>query len=109
MSDRQFEKVKSGSGFIAALDRSGGSTPKSLQLYGIEENAYSDDEMFPLIHAFQSRIITSPSFRDYRILGQSCSKTPLTARLKGSTPRLIFGASKRWSRSSRSTRGWPPK
>jgi fructose-bisphosphate aldolase, class I len=70
MNDQQFQKVKSGSGFIAALDQSGGSTPKALQLYGIGEDAYSgDDEMFALVHAFRSRIITSPGFGGDRILG----------------------------------------
>jgi fructose-bisphosphate aldolase class I len=70
MSDQQFQKVKSGIGFIAALDQSGGSTPKALQLYGIGEGAYSDDdEMFSLMHAFRSRIMTSPSFGGDRILG----------------------------------------
>jgi fructose-bisphosphate aldolase, class I len=61
--------VKFGSGFIAALDQSGGSTPRALQLYGIGEDAYSDDdEMFALMHEFRSRIITSPSFAGNRIL-----------------------------------------
>jgi fructose-bisphosphate aldolase class I len=69
MSDDQFRTVKFGSGFIAALDQSGGSTPKALQLYGIGEDAYSDDdEMFALMHEFRSRIITSPSFAGNRIL-----------------------------------------
>jgi fructose-bisphosphate aldolase class I len=69
MSDDQFQTVKFGSGFIAALDQSGGSTPKALQLYGIGEDAYSDDdEMFALMHEFRSRIITSPSFAGNRIL-----------------------------------------
>jgi fructose-bisphosphate aldolase class I len=84
MSDQQFEKVKSGSGFIAALDQSGGSTPKSLQLYGIEENAYSDDdEMFALIHAFRSRIITSPSFRGDRIVGAILFEDTLDRQIEG--------------------------
>src|SRR3954470_17680685 len=70
MNEQQFQKVKSGSGFIAALDQSGGSTPKALQLYGIEEDAFSDDdEMFALVHAFRTRIITSPGFGGDRIVG----------------------------------------
>jgi fructose-bisphosphate aldolase class I len=70
MNSQQFQKVKSGSGFIAALDQSGGSTPKALQLYGIGSDAYADDdEMFALVHEFRSRIITSPSFGGDRILG----------------------------------------
>ena len=69
MSDEQFQKVKSGSGFVAALDQSGGSTPKALELYGIPEDAYTDDdEMFALMHAYRSRIITSPSFSGNRII-----------------------------------------
>src|SRR6516162_7421490 len=70
MSDQQLGKVKSGIGFVAALDQSGGSTPKALQLYGIGEDAYSDDdEMFSLMHEFRTRIVTSRSFGGNRILG----------------------------------------
>jgi fructose-bisphosphate aldolase class I len=62
--------MTSGKGFIAALDQSGGSTPKALRLYGIEEDAYSTDaEMFDLIHEMRSRIVTSPVFGADRILG----------------------------------------
>jgi fructose-bisphosphate aldolase class I len=70
MNDDQFKKVRSGQGFIAALDQSGGSTPSALKAYGIDEDQYSDDdEMFDLMHAMRSRIITSPSFKGYHILG----------------------------------------
>jgi fructose-bisphosphate aldolase class I len=70
MNPQQYEKVKSSKGFIAALDQSGGSTPKALSLYGIKEGTYSgDEEMFNLIHAMRSRIITSPSFNGDRVLG----------------------------------------
>jgi len=70
MNELQFSKVKNAEGFIAALDQSGGSTPKALKLYGIEDGAYSgDEEMFDLVHAMRSRIITSPSFNGDRILG----------------------------------------
>ena len=70
MNTEQFEKAKNGSGFIAALDQSGGSTPKALKLYGIEENAYSNDaEMFDLVHQMRTRIITSPVFDGDRIMG----------------------------------------
>jgi fructose-bisphosphate aldolase, class I len=62
-NDEQFQKLKLGRGFIAALDQSGGSTPKALKLYGIDEEQYSDDdEMFALMHEMRSRIIQSPSF-----------------------------------------------
>jgi len=64
------EKIATGSGFIAALDQSGGSTPKALKGYGIEEGAWSsDEEMFALIHAMRSRIITSPAFTGDKVLG----------------------------------------
>jgi fructose-bisphosphate aldolase class I len=70
MNDEQFQKIQSGQGFIAALDQSGGSTPKALKVYGIDEDQYSDDdEMFALMHAMRSRIITSPSFSGDHILG----------------------------------------
>jgi len=65
----QFEQMKKGSGFVAALDQSGGSTPKALAAYGIMEEAYSDaDTMFQLVHDMRSRIITSPAFTKDRIL-----------------------------------------
>jgi fructose-bisphosphate aldolase class I len=70
MNDDQFKKAKNGSGFIAALDQSGGSTPKALALYGIDESAYSNDaEMFDLVHEMRTRIITSPAFDGDRIMG----------------------------------------
>jgi fructose-bisphosphate aldolase class I len=66
----QLEQVKSREGFIAALDQSGGSTPKALKLYGIEEGQYSgEQEMFDLVHAMRTRIIKSPVFTSERILG----------------------------------------
>jgi fructose-bisphosphate aldolase, class I len=70
VNQQQLEKVRSGKGFIAALDQSGGSTPKALKLYGVPEDAYSNDaEMFDLVHEMRTRIITSPSFNGDRILG----------------------------------------
>ncbi|CAB4964285.1 MAG: fructose bisphosphate aldolase [Actinobacteria bacterium] len=70
MNREQFEKMKSVKGFIAALDQSGGSTPKALRLYGIGEGSYSGDEqMFDLVHQMRSRIVTSPVFNGDRILG----------------------------------------
>lgn len=64
------DKVATGSGFIAALDQSGGSTPKALKGYGIEEDAYTtDEEMFALIHDMRARIITAPSFSGEKVLG----------------------------------------
>jgi len=70
MNQDMLDKINNESGFIAALDQSGGSTPKALKLYGIEEDAYEgDDAMFDLIHAMRSRIVTSPSFNGDRVLG----------------------------------------
>ncbi|MCQ3806843.1 MAG: fructose bisphosphate aldolase [Acidimicrobiaceae bacterium] len=70
MNPEQFNKVKHDDGFIAALDQSGGSTPKALKLYGVSEDAYEGDaEMFDLVHEMRSRIVTSPSFGGDRILG----------------------------------------
>jgi fructose-bisphosphate aldolase class I len=70
MKSEQIERIRSGRGFIAALDQSGGSTPKALRLYGINEAEYSNEaEMFALVHAMRTRIITSPSFTSKRILG----------------------------------------
>ncbi len=67
---KMMEQIETDKGFIAALDQSGGSTPKALKGYGIEENAYNgDDEMFALIHAMRSRIITSPCFNGERVIG----------------------------------------
>ena len=70
MDEIQLEKIRSGQGFFAALDQSGGSTPKALAQYGIAESRYhSEDEMFDLIHAMRTRIVTSPAFDGSRILG----------------------------------------
>ena len=70
LNTEQLEKMRTGKGFIAALDQSGGSTPKALKLYGIEESAYSgDEEMFDLVHAMRTRIIKSPSLNGERVLG----------------------------------------
>ena len=66
----QTAKIREGKGFIAALDQSGGSTPKALKLYGVQETAYaSDAEMFDLIHAMRSRIVQSPAFTGDRVVG----------------------------------------
>jgi len=70
MKSEQLDKIRNGSGFIAALDQSGGSTPKALKVYGVEETDYStDEEMFNLIHQMRTRIMTSKSFAGNRILG----------------------------------------
>ena len=70
VDEQMLAKVRDAEGFIAALDQSGGSTPKALLLYGIQENEYSGDaEMFDQIHQMRTRIITSPAFNGDRILG----------------------------------------
>lgn len=66
----QIQQMQSGTGFIAALDQSGGSTPKALQLYGVSEDAYnSDTEMYDMIHAMRVRIATAPAFTGDKIIG----------------------------------------
>jgi fructose-bisphosphate aldolase class I len=84
VSDEQFQKVKLGQGFIAALDQSGGSTPKALKLYGIGEDRYSDDdEMFALMHEMRSRIIQSPSFDGDRIIGAILFEDTMDRQIDG--------------------------
>ena len=66
----QMDKIKAGQGFIAALDQSGGSTPKALRLYGVEEDAYSSEvEMYDMIHAMRSRIAQAPAFTGDKVVG----------------------------------------
>jgi fructose-bisphosphate aldolase class I len=84
MNEDQYTKAKSGAGFIAALDQSGGSTPKALKLYGVEENAYSNDaEMFDLVHEMRTRIITSPAFDGDRIMGAILFEMTMDRHIEG--------------------------
>lgn len=84
MNSDQFNKAQRGAGFIAALDQSGGSTPKALKLYGIAEDAYSGDaEMFDLVHQMRTRIITSPSFDGDRILGAILFEDTMDRQIEG--------------------------
>ncbi len=84
MNSDQLAKIKNADGFIAALDQSGGSTPKALRLYGIEESEYSGDEqMFDLIHEMRSRIITSPSFGGDRVLGAILFEQTMDRQIDG--------------------------
>jgi fructose-bisphosphate aldolase, class I len=84
MNNDQFAKAKSGAGFIAALDQSGGSTPKALKLYGIPEDAYSGDEqMFDLVHQMRTRIITSPAFDGDRIMGAILFEMTMDRTIEG--------------------------
>jgi fructose-bisphosphate aldolase class I len=84
MNAEQLEKAKSGAGFIAALDQSGGSTPNALKLYGIAEDAYSnDEEMFDLVHEMRARIITSPVFDGDRIMGAILFENTMDRAIEG--------------------------
>ena len=80
----QYQKMKSGQGFIAALDQSGGSTPKALALYGIDRSGYSNDaEMFDRIHEMRTRIITSPAFTGAKILGAILFEMTMDRQVEG--------------------------
>jgi len=84
MNTKQMERIHSGRGFIAALDQSGGSTPKALLSYGIKEDSYSTDkEMFDLVHEMRTRIITSPAFTSEHILGAILFKNTMDRSVMG--------------------------
>lgn len=83
-SEEQLQKMKNQPGFVAALDQSGGSTPKALEAYGINEGAWSDDEeMFAIVHQMRSRIIVSPSFTGNRILGAILFENTMDREIQG--------------------------
>ncbi len=82
--EQQLSKVRTQDGFIAALDQSGGSTPKALGLYGVSESEYSgDDEMFAKVHEMRTRIITSPAFTGERILGAILFENTMDRTIEG--------------------------
>ncbi|WP_428471030.1 fructose bisphosphate aldolase [Photobacterium indicum] len=82
--EQQCNSIKNHKGFIAALDQSGGSTPKALKTYGIKEDAYhSNEEMFELVHEMRSRIITSPAFNTDNVLGAILFENTLDRQIKG--------------------------
>ena len=85
-------QMGSGKGFIAALDQSGGSTPKALRLYGIEESAYSGDaEMFDLVHAMRSRIITNPAFNGDKVIAAILFEMTMDREVEGMpTPSYLW-------------------
>jgi len=84
MNRDQVEKVRSGEGFIAALDQSGGSTPKALAIYGVGEDAYSsDDEMFTRVHEMRTRIMTSKAFTGDRVLGAILFENTMDRQVEG--------------------------
>jgi fructose-bisphosphate aldolase class I len=84
MNAEQLDKIRRERGFIAALDQSGGSTPKALKLYGIDESQYSGDvEMFDLMHAMRARIITNPAFDGDRVLGAILFEQTMDRQIEG--------------------------
>src|SRR5256714_7685484 len=84
VNEEQLQKIKTSPGFVAALDQSGGSTPKALRLYGIQENAWSsDEEMFTIVHQMRARIITSPAFNGERIIGAIVFENSMDRDIEG--------------------------
>ncbi|MCI5725733.1 MULTISPECIES: fructose bisphosphate aldolase [Fusobacterium] len=82
--NEKLEKMRNGKGFIAALDQSGGSTPKALALYGVKEDAWSTEaEMFDLVHKMRTRIIKSPAFNEKRILGAILFEQTMDSKIDG--------------------------
>ena len=83
-NQEQLDKVRNQDGFIAALDQSGGSTPKALAIYGVDEDSYNgDEEMYSAVHAMRSRIVTSPAFGGDRILGAILFENTLDRKIDG--------------------------
>ncbi|HSM65545.1 MAG TPA: fructose bisphosphate aldolase [Ilumatobacteraceae bacterium] len=84
MNDDMLQKVRTGNGFIAALDQSGGSTPKALAQYGVSDDAWStEDEMFDLMHGMRTRIMTSPAFSGDRVLGAILFEQTMDRQVEG--------------------------
>jgi fructose-bisphosphate aldolase class I len=84
MNEEMLDKVRNARGFVAALDQSGGSTPKALALYGVAETAYSNEtEMFDLIHEMRTRIVTSPAFTGERILAAILFEQTMDRQIEG--------------------------
>ncbi len=87
LNEEQLQKMKAHHGFIAALDQSGGSTPGALRLYGIKEDAWSnDDEMFAIVHQMRTRMITSPSFTGERNIGAILFENTMEREIDGQPP-----------------------
>src|SRR6478752_1032639 len=97
LNEQQLQKMKSHPGFIAALDQSGGSTPKALALYGIKEGAWSnEEEMFAIVHQMRTRMIISPSFTGERIIGAILFENTMDRDIEGQpTAKRIFGTKMR--------------
>ena len=84
VNEEQLQKIKSSPGFVAALDQSGGSTPKALRHYGIQENTWSsDEEMFTMVHQMRTRIMTSPAFTGERIIGAILFENTMDRQIEG--------------------------
>lgn len=84
MNQEMFDRMHTGDGFIAALDQSGGSTPRALKAYGIQEDAYkNDDEMFDLVHQMRTRIITNPAFTSEHILAAILFQNTMERKIEG--------------------------
>lgn len=92
LNEAQVQKIRDGKGFIAALDQSGGSTPKALKLYGVEDNAWSnDDEMYGLIHDMRSRIVGASAFTGDRIIGAILFEKTMDREFSGAeAPRYLW-------------------
>ena len=92
--DRQLQKIKNDKGFIAALDQSGGSTPKALKLYGVNEDAWTDEKgMYDVVHKMRSRIITSPAFSGKRLIGAILFENTMDRDVEGRpTPSYLWDA-----------------
>ncbi|HET9857872.1 MAG TPA: fructose bisphosphate aldolase [Chthoniobacterales bacterium] len=92
VNEEQLQKIKTSPGFVAALDQSGGSTPKALRQYGIQENAWSnDEEMFTIVHQMRTRIITSPAFNGERVIGAILFENTMERDIEGqSTPDYLW-------------------
>src|SRR6201981_3155282 len=84
VNEEQLQKIKASPGFVAALDQSGGSTPKALRLYGIQENTWSsDEEMFTIVHQMRTRIMTSPAFNGERVIGAILFENTMDREIEG--------------------------
>jgi fructose-bisphosphate aldolase class I len=90
--DQQLAKIKNDKGFIAALDQSGGSTPKALKLYGVDETAWKDEQgMYDVVHAMRTRIITSPAFSGQRLIGAILFENTMDRDIEGKpTPTYLW-------------------
>jgi len=94
-TEQMTAKIATGEGFVAALDQSGGSTPKALRGYGVEDGEWSgDEEMFGAIHAMRSRVITSPCFSSGKILGAILFERTMDSMVDGHTTAEIDEAAR---------------